>query len=171
MHSSPEEQSHLAVSRFESMLSTNNVLFFVSSEFETIIQHYLENGKISLAKKAVRLGLEQHPSATNLQLFQVEIHIFENELDTAEELLDGLYALEQSNEEIYIQKANICSRRDNHQEAINLLQKALEVTDDHADILSLIGMEFLFMEDFEKPIRIHPTASLRGRFRRLFCTL
>jgi tetratricopeptide (TPR) repeat protein len=149
MHSSPEEQSHLVVSRFESMLSTNNVLFFDSSEFEAIIQHYLENGKISLAKKALKLGLEQHPSATNLQLFLVEVHIFENELDTAEELLDSLYALEQSNEEIYIQKANICSRRDDHQQAIELLQKALEITDDHADILSLMGMEYLFMEDFE----------------------
>src|SRR5690606_5870554 len=65
------------------------------------------------------------------------------------ELLDDLYLLEQSNEEIYIQKANIFSRRDKHKEAIQLLEKALEITDDEADVLSLMGVEYLFMEDYE----------------------
>ncbi len=149
MHSSPNEYNNFSLSRFESMLKTNNVLFFDSGEFEEIIQYYLENGKIALAKKAVKLGLEQHPTATNLKLFQVEMFIFENELDTAEELLDSLQPLEQSNEEIYIQKANILSRRDQHKDAIQLLEKALEITHDEADVLSLIGMEYLFIEDFE----------------------
>lgn len=149
MHLSPNEHNNFSLSRFESMLKTNDVYFFDSDEFEEIIHHYLENGKIALAKKATKLGLEQHPAATSLKLFQVEMYIFENELDTAEALLDDLYVLEQSNEEIYIQKANIYSRRDAHKKAINLLEKALEITSDESDVLSLIGMEYLFMEDFE----------------------
>ena len=131
------------------MLKTNSVLFFDSEEFEEIVHHYLENGKIALAKKATKLGLEQHPSSTNLKLFQIEMYIFENQLDIADELLDELYQLEQSNEEIYIQKANIFSRRDMHKEAISLLEKALEITADEADVLSLLGMEYLFLEDYE----------------------
>jgi tetratricopeptide (TPR) repeat protein len=131
------------------MLKTNNVFFFDSTEFEEIIQHYLENGKIALAKKATRMGLEQHPGNTNLKLFQVEMHIFENELDQADQLLDELYMIEQSNEEVYIQKASICSRRDDHKKAIRLLEKALEISEDAADIYSLLGMEYLFVEDFE----------------------
>lgn len=149
MHLSPNEHNNFSLSRFESMLKTNDVYFFDSDEFEEIIHHYLENGKIALAKKATKLGLEQHPAATSLKLFQVEMYIFENELDTAEALLDDLYVLEQSNEEIYIQKANIYSRRDAHKKAINLLEKALEITSDESDVLSLMGMEYLFMEDFE----------------------
>jgi len=149
MQLSPNEHNNFSLSRFESMLKTNNVYFFDSEEFEDIIQHYLENGKIALAKKATKLGLEQHPTAINLKLFQVEMYIFENKLDVADRLLDELHVLEQSNEEIYIQKANIFSRRDQHQEAITLLEKALDITNDQADVLSLIGMEYLFMEDFE----------------------
>lgn len=149
MQLSPNEHNNFSLSRFESMLKTNNVYFFDSEEFEEIIQHYLENGKIALAKKATKLGLEQHPTSTNLKLFQVEMYIFENQLDVAEELLDELYVLEKSNEEIYIQKANIFSRRDEHQKAIQLLEQALEITDDEADVLSLLGMEYLFMEDFK----------------------
>jgi len=144
----PDEHSNVSLSRFESMLKTNDVYFFDSEEFEQIIHHYLEIGKIALAKKATKLGLEQHPSASNLRLFQVEMYIFEDKLDAAEILLEELQLLEQSNEEIYIQKANIYSRRDQHKEAISLLEKALEMTEDEADVLSLIGMEYLFLEDY-----------------------
>ncbi len=149
MQLSPNEHNNFSLTRFESMLKTNSVLFFDSDEFGEIIHHYLENGKISLAKKATKLGLEQHPTSTNLKLFQVEMYIFENQLDIADKLLDQLYVLEQSNEEIYIQKANILSRRDLHKKAIQLLEKALELTNDETDVLSLIGMEYLFLEDFE----------------------
>ena len=112
MHISPNEHNNFSLSRFESMLKTNSVLFFDSNEFEEIIQHYLENGKIALAKKATKLGLEQHPSSTNLKLFQVEIYVLDNKLDIADELLDKLFHIEKSNEEVYIQKANILSRRE-----------------------------------------------------------
>lgn len=149
MQLGPNEHNNFSLSKFESMLKTNDVYFFDSEEFEEIIQHYLENGKMALAKKATKLGLEQHPTSTHLKLFQIEMFIFENELDTAEELLDALYVIEQSNEEIYIQKANILSRRDDHKNAIVLLEKALNITNDQADVLSLLGMEYLFMEDFE----------------------
>ena len=114
MQSSPNEHNNFSLSRFESMLKTNSVLFFDSNEFEEIIHYYLENGKIALAKKATKLGLEQHPTSTNLKLFQVEIYVFENKLDIADELLDKLFNIEQSIDDVYIQKANILTRRDKH---------------------------------------------------------
>ncbi len=67
----------------------------------------------------------------------------------AEGILNEIYDLEASNEEIYIQKANILSKKDLHQEAIHMLEKALEITYDEADVYSLMGMEYLFLEDFE----------------------
>jgi tetratricopeptide (TPR) repeat protein len=131
------------------MLKTNHVLFFDSNEFENIIHHYLDNGKIALAKKAIKLGLEQHPASINIKLFQVEVFVFENKLQLADQLLNNLYELEPSNEEIYIQKANILSKKDDHEKAITFLLKALELTEDDADIYSLIGMEYLFLDNFE----------------------
>jgi len=132
------------------MLKTNNVFFFDSNEFEDIIHYYLDNGKIALAKKATKLGLEQHPTSTNLKLFQVEMFIFENKLEVAEELLENIFLLEQSNEEVYIQKANILSRRDKHLEAIEMLEIAHNLTREQSDVLSLIGMEYLFFRRFRK---------------------
>ena len=147
--SNEEEEYNLSLSKFESMLKTNKVLFFDSEEFENIILHYLDIGKASLAKKALKLALEQHPKSTGLKLVQVEMLVFDDKLELAEKLLNELYAIEPTNEEIYIQKANICSKRDQHEKAIEHLQIALRYTDDEADVYSMIGMEYLFMDNLE----------------------
>ncbi|PKV52191.1 tetratricopeptide repeat protein [Aquimarina sp. MAR_2010_214] len=144
-----EEENNFSITRYESMLRSNDVKFFDSDEFESIIHHYLENGKIAKAKKAISLGLSQHPSSVNLKLLEVEVLVFENRLDKADNLLAQLYAIEPENEEIYIQKANILSKQNNHTRAIELLMMALSYTNDAADVYSLIGMEYLFMDDFE----------------------
>lgn len=149
MELSHNEDNNLPLTKFESMLKTNHVLFFDSEEFENIIHHYLSQGKVALAKKAIKLGLEQHPSSTNLKLFKVEVLIFENKLIPADNLLNALHELEPLNEEIYIQKANILSKQDNHSKAITALKKALELAEDASDIYSLIGMEYLFLDQFE----------------------
>lgn len=147
--SNEEEDYNLSLSKFESMLKTNKVLFFDSEEFEEIILHYLDMGKATLAKKALKLALEQHPKSTGLKLVQVEMLVYDDKLEIAEKLLNELYAIEPNNEEIYIQKANIYSKRDNHEKAVELLKVALKYTDDYADVYNLIGMEYLFMDNLE----------------------
>lgn len=150
MEFSQEEPNNVSLTKFESMLKTNNVLFFDSNEFENIIHHYLNQGKVSLAKKAIKLGLDQHPSLVSLKLFQVEVYVFENKLSDANKLLDALHILEPSNEEIYIQKANVLSKGDNHEDAIKVLNIALGLTEDTSELHSLIGMEFLFLDNFQE---------------------
>jgi tetratricopeptide (TPR) repeat protein len=145
-----EEDYNLSLSKFESMLKTNKVFFFDSEEFEEIILHYLDMGKANLAKKALKLGLEQHPKSTGLKLVQIEMLVYEDKLEIAEKMLNELYAIEPTNEEIFIQKANIYSKRDNHEKAVELLEQALKYTEDFGDVYNLIGMEYLFMDNLEK---------------------
>ena len=143
------------LTRFESMLKTNDILFFDSNEFENIIHHYLENGKIALAKRAIKLGLEQHPTSVNLRLFQVEILVIENKFSEADDILDMLHDLEPNNEEIFIQKANVLSKQDEHEKAINTLLIAIDISNtpsDDADLYALVGMEYLFLDQFENAI-------------------
>lgn len=149
MEFDPNQNNNLPITKFESMLKTNHVLFFDSEEFDNIIHHYLNLGKIALAKKAIRLGLEQHPDSINLKLFKVEVYVFEDKLVEADTLLNELYIIEPKNEEIFIQKANILSKKDDHEKAIEVLQLALALTDDTIDLYTLIGMEYLFLDQFE----------------------
>ena len=137
------------LSKFELMLKTNSVYFFDSSEFEEIILYYIDSGKFSLAKKALHLGLSQHPSSVALKLIHVELLILDEKLEMAEKILDQLKEIEPSNEDIYIQKAAIFSKKGKHQLAVDNLKMALLYADEEAEILSMIGMEYLFLEDFD----------------------
>jgi hypothetical protein len=53
------------------------------------------------------------PKSSGLKLVQVEMLVYDDKLELAEKLLNELYAIEPTNEEIYIQKANICSKGTN----------------------------------------------------------
>ncbi|WP_179352617.1 tetratricopeptide repeat protein [Winogradskyella vidalii] len=154
MHYSQDDKN-FPLTRFESMLKTNDILFFDSNEFENIIHHYLENGKIALSKRAIKLGLEQHPSSINLRLFQVEILVIENKFSEADDLLDRLHNIEPTNEEIFIQKANVLSKQDEHEKAIDTLLIAIEMSstpEDDGDLYALVGMEYLFLDQFDNAI-------------------
>jgi hypothetical protein len=59
--SNEEEDYNLSLSKFESMLKTNKVLFFDSEEFEEIILHYLDMGKTALAKKSPKTSARSTP--------------------------------------------------------------------------------------------------------------
>ena len=96
------------------------------------------------------MGLEQHPKSTGLKLVHVEILIYDDKIEQAEKILNEIALLEPTNEEVFIQRANICSKRDQHEKAIEHLNEPhLRYTDDEADIYSMIGMEYLFMDNLE----------------------
>ena len=148
-----EEHNNLSIRRFEKMLKTNAVYFFDSAEFERIIQYYIDSGKVNLAQKAIALGLQQHPDTIGLRLLKAELLILEDKLDTAHDILNEIEALEPSNEEVFIQKAALLSKKNQHTKAIELLKNALEVSEDTSlELLSMIGMEYLFLENFEKAL-------------------
>ncbi|WP_339686717.1 tetratricopeptide repeat protein [uncultured Nonlabens sp.] len=148
MHFDLNSDGDLSIKKFELMLKSNEVGFFDSDEFDQIIEHYLEEGKMALARKAISLGISQHPTAVNLKLFKAEVYIFDDQFSQAEQVLNELFEIEPQNSEIYIQKANIFSKTERHDKAIELLKTALDLTLDQADVYNLIGMEFLFIEDY-----------------------
>lgn len=145
----PNEKSDKSILKFESMLRTDEVYFFDAEDFQEIIHHYLDCGKIGLAKRALQIGLGQHPKDIELKLLEVEILVFENRFEAAELLLDELEHIDVHNEEIYIQRANIKSKQDQHEEAIHFLHKANHLAQDSVDIHSLLGMEYLFLDNYE----------------------
>ncbi|ATA74037.1 tetratricopeptide repeat protein [Capnocytophaga canis] len=149
MHHFSEEENY-SVSKFESMLKKNHISFFDVDEFEEIVEYYLELGKMTKAKHALQIGRNQHPSASSLKLFEIEVMIFEDNLQQASHLLAELEAVEPYNSEVYVQKANLYSKLNDHEKAIELLKFALPLTDDLVDIYALIAMEYLFIENYEK---------------------
>ena len=138
-----------SVIKFEQMLKTDKIQYFDAQEFETITQHYLDNGQNNMATRALKLGLEQHPNNIELLLVKSELFVFDSEFSEAESLLDLVDQLSPQNEEVFLQRANIHSKRKEHQEAIAMLNRALLLTEDPLDVWSLLGMEYLLVENYE----------------------
>jgi len=144
------ENPEKSILKFESMLKTDDVYFFDAEDFEEIIHYYLNQGKVALGKKAIEIGMRQHPHSAELKLLKVEVLVFEDRFSEAKTILDALQQVDATNEEIYIQRANILSKQDDHQGAIEMLSEALQITNESFDIQSLMGMEYLFLDAFEE---------------------
>ena len=134
------EEIQSSITRFEKMLKTNLIYFFDAQEFEDIIIHYLGYGEQQLAKKALKMGLEQHPSSLELMLLQSEVLIMDEKFEAALELLEYVEKLTPNDEEIALQKASIASKKGEHKKAISCLHRALELTEDPPEIWNLLGI-------------------------------
>ena len=144
------EDTNPSLTKFEQMLKTNQVLFFDALEFENIIHHYIDFAQFNLAKKAIKMGMEQHPQNVELMLLKSEILLFDGAHKQAEDLLVEIERISPEHEEIFLQRANISSKKKDHPKAIQLLEKALGVTEEPTEIWNLLGMEYLFLEDYIK---------------------
>ena len=144
------EDTDPSLTKFEQMLKTNQVLFFDAVEFENIIHHYIDSAQFSLANKAIKMGMEQHPKNTELMLLKSEILLFDGDHKEAENLLVEIEKISPEHEEIFLQRANISSKNKDHPKAIVQLKRALKVTEEPIEIWNLMGMEYLFLEDYLK---------------------
>ncbi|MDA0773681.1 MAG: tetratricopeptide repeat protein [Bacteroidetes bacterium] len=150
MFNGSSDHTETSIHKFEQMLETNRVLFFDAQEFEEIAHYYIDYGQLKKAKRALKLGLEQHPDNVELLLIKSEMMIYDDELEAAEVLLDYIAKMAPNHEEIFLQKANLYSRSKRHDEAIALLNEILDFTDDPIEIWSMLGMEYLVLEDYQK---------------------
>ena len=136
------------LSRFELMLQSNRVKFFDATEFEEIIEYYIDSGSLRLAYKALEIGENQHPGNSGLKLLHVELMLLNNQYKEAEEVIDQLGEMEPNNECVYIHKAVILSKTQRHQEAISLLKKGLKYCDNQAEFHSMLAMEYLYLDNY-----------------------
>jgi hypothetical protein len=72
-----------------------------------------------LAKKALKLALEQHPKSSGLKLVASWNVSIWRQTELAEKLLNELYAIEPTNEEIYIQKQTSALKETNTKKQLN----------------------------------------------------
>ena len=136
------------IARFELMLQSNRVYFFDATEFEEIIQFYIDSGSLRLAYKALEIGENQHPENSGLKLLHVELMLLNNQYMEAEDVIDRLREMEPFNEYVYIHKAVILSKTKRHQEAISFLNKGLEYCESQAEFHSMLAMEYLYLDSY-----------------------
>ena len=125
------------------MLKTNTVFYFDSSDFINISHHYIDQANFSLADKAIKMGLDQHPNNVDLMLLNSELLIFNSDYKKAYKILNFIEEIDPENREVYLQKATIYSKNNLSEEAIDILKRALVFIDDKIEISPILKLLFL----------------------------
>lgn len=136
--------------RFERMLDSNDVQYFDAGEFQQVIEHYLDHGKMLAARRALRLGLAQHPSNMDLRILKVDLLLMDNNLDEAAALSEELCKMYPTNTEIQFQRASIVGSQGNHARSVELLLELLPLTVDKSGVYNLIGLQHMMLDEYEK---------------------
>jgi hypothetical protein len=82
-----EDDFQEAITRFNEMVENDTSSYFDVFEVEGIIDHFLEDGRIALARIAVETGLKLHPAAVSIQICKAQVLMHEGKLEECLDLL------------------------------------------------------------------------------------
>jgi len=82
-----EDDFEEAVARFRKMVKSDASDYFDVYEVEGIIDYFLEEGRIKMARKAVDTGLLLHPTALSIKIRQAQVFMHEGQLEECLDLL------------------------------------------------------------------------------------
>lgn len=99
-----EEEIAEIVQRFEEMRKKDATYFFDVSEFETIIDYYLELNDVTYAFDAAEVASRQHPGSVSLRLRKAKVLIDKGRALEALKSVRMLESIEPGNYEVYIIK-------------------------------------------------------------------
>ena len=129
--------------RFEKMVKSDASEYFDVFEVEGIVDQFLEDGNIKLAKKAVEAGLRMHPASISIKIRQAQVLMHEGKLDECLELVCLAEKIETNNPDIYLTKGAVLTLKGDLKGAIAAYEYALKMPiDDLDETLYNIGVAF-----------------------------
>jgi tetratricopeptide (TPR) repeat protein len=138
-----EDDFQEAVARFKKMIKSNTSKYFDVFEVEGIVDHFLEDGRIKLAKKAVEAGLRLHPTSISIKIRQAQILMHEGKLEECLELLNMAEKIESNNPDLFLTKGGAFNLLGDVGKAVEAFEMALTMPIDEADeTLYNIGISF-----------------------------
>lgn len=138
-----EDDFEEAVARFKKMVKTHTNKYFDVFEVEGIVDHFLEDGRIKLAKKAVEAGLRLHPTSVAIKIRQAQVLMHEGKLEECLELLSLAERIETNNPDLFLTKGGALNLLGDVGKAIEAFDMALTMPIDEPDeTLYNIGISF-----------------------------
>ncbi|MDP2113207.1 MAG: hypothetical protein Q8K69_04005 [Bacteroidota bacterium] len=92
-----EDDFREAITRFNKMVKNETSDYFDVFEVEGIIDHFLEEGEISLAHIAVETGTKIHPGAISIQIRKAQVLMHVGNLEECLELFSVAEKIETTN--------------------------------------------------------------------------
>jgi len=147
------DRNNEVIKRFEEMLKTNKYYFFDVDDFLDIIDEYISTANYVLANKAIKMGLEQHENNLEILLYKAEFLSISDDLPQAEEVLAFIKSFNPDVVDIPLLEAELYSRKDMHNKAVQALHQALKIEPENAETYELLTIEYLYLEDYNKALK------------------
>lgn len=150
-----EEDYNSHVERFEEMLKNNESYFFDVDVFEYLAEHYLEDGNIQLALKALEIGIIQHPSSAIIIIRKAQLHASTGRIRSGHELLNHAELLDPKNDEIHLTRASLYSQEHKHEEAVQSYLMAIDLCEGEGidDLYLDLAFEYENLEKYDLAIQ------------------
>lgn len=142
------------VYRFENMIKNNTQYYFDVSEFENLIDYYVEKENSDKASNVIVIACKQHPNASSLKLKQAQLLLDNGSIKKALALAKEVEKLEPSESEVYILQANCQIELNDITNAEKSVKKALKFNQSELDeAYHDIGVMYLNAEFYEFAVK------------------
>jgi tetratricopeptide (TPR) repeat protein len=126
------------VRRYENMVKHNRTDYFDEEEYETIVEHYLLENKLSEALRVADCGNRQHPFSDDMKLCYASVLLEKKEASQALKLLQKMQAEGVNDAELSFLTGTAYMQMDNITEAVAYFDRCVQQTDEEEDLLSLL---------------------------------
>ncbi len=159
-----EDDFQEAVKRFKRMVKSDTSKYFDVFEVEGIVDHFLEDGRIKLAKRAVETGLRLHPNSISIKIRKAQVLMHEGKLEECLLLLSMAEKIETNNPDLFLTKGGALNLMGDVGEAVKAFEHAISMPIDELDeTLYNIGISFgqsgethLAIKYLEKAFKANP---------------
>ncbi len=150
---SESTESAGVVKRYKKMLSDEQMGFFDVSDFEHIVDHYIDKNQMTNALQACEIAISQHPYSLIVKIKKAQVLIGQLKTDKALQLLLLLAEIESTNPEVLLMLGNCYSIQGEEEKAYDYYRKAEKFSfDDRDEMLYNIGAGYVQNNDYRRAV-------------------
>jgi tetratricopeptide (TPR) repeat protein len=141
------------VKRYKKMLSDDQMGFFDVSDFEYIVDHYIDKNQLTNALQASEIAISQHPHSMVVKIKKAQVLLGQLKIEKALELLKMLADIESTNPEILLMLGNCYSIQGDEGKAYDYYRKADKYSfEDRDELLYDIGVGYVQNGDYQRAV-------------------
>ena len=144
-----DEETLDAVKKFEDSIRKKKGLFLDVTEFESVIDYYLNSDDSRRASEAIDIARRIHPNSSEIQLRKAELLLMENKHSEALAILNTINSIDPLNGDIHLAKGQAFLELKMFAEAEDSFQRAIELaTDEKSYMYFRIAGLYLSADDY-----------------------
>ncbi len=141
------------VKQYEAAKANKRSDFFDVSDFESIINYYIEISNFSKALEVIVQATKQHPQSSAIQLKKAQVLVERGQPLKSMKILQDIEVLESGNPEFYIMKGTAYSLMGDITKALKSYNKAVESdVDNEEEILNGIALSLQHQNFFKESV-------------------